>query len=788
MSDGHTPEWNKTRTAGVPGPSERASAEPPRFIAGFRTIREIGAGGMGTVFEAFDERMRRHVALKVLGRGAGASDKAALRFAHEAWIEGRLDHPNLIKVFDRGETEDVSWYTMELVDGGSLHDVVRNLRTVGRDERLRLSFEGRDYVGWAVRQVGIAARALHHAHLQGVVHRDVKPANLLLSLAHRTLKVADFGLALSPENVRLTTAGTLIGTIAYMAPEQILARRGEIGPATDVYALGVTLFELVTLELPYVGETQQIYQNAVLTSQARRARALNQRVGRDLEIVIRKALEKSPRDRYPTAQALAEDLDNVVHLRPIVAKPPSPARRMLQWGRRRPAHAALLATLAIATPTVALLGQRAWSQQRLLGQARVNDLWQQVRFLHQRGRWAEVMTTAAALLELDPTHARALRSSAIARMELAGSTMDPRERERLHEGALADLDRLIALNPAVSWPHALKAEALKRFGRIDQAAAEQAAAVLLRPAQPSPDELRFDAWSAIAGADFARAVDLLSEVVTAQPTSAEAFADRADAYDALGQAARAETDWRVALGLAPDNPYFNIGLGRLLGRDASRLEEAERVARRAVELAPKDYQTWELLADVLINRGKKAEAASRGDEAVSHLRDAESAARSELALAPTAPWGRANLGSALIERSRLAPGDAPRLLAEAIRKLEEALATWPSPPAGETRDAYVGTASNLCDALLETRQLPRALDVCTRVTLVQPDSAVAYYNLAGARTLSGDLDGGIAALERDVALGDGDAEYLKKDPWFERLRRDPRFEKLLATMRAASPS
>src|SRR5262249_18466705 len=161
------------------------------------------------------------------------------------------------------------------------------------------------------------------------------------------------------EATRLTTDGAVMGTLVYMAPEQILGRQREIDARTDVYALGVTLFELLTLELPYAGATQQLYTSAVLTSEARRVRRINRRVGRDLEIVIGKALEKAPRDRYLTAAAFGDDLERVLALRPIEAVPPGQATKAWKWVRRRPVHAALAALLVVGIPTVPYLGWRA---------------------------------------------------------------------------------------------------------------------------------------------------------------------------------------------------------------------------------------------------------------------------------------------------------------------------------------------------------------------------------------------------------------------------------------------
>ena len=424
---------------------------------------------MGTVYEAFEEKMRRHVALKVLQVRVTSHDKAAHRFALEAWIGGKLDHPNLVKVYEQGSSEGFPYYSMELVDSGSIADVVRRVRENRQDARLGLTYGTRAYVEWAIRQVIAAARGLDYAHRQGVVHRDVKPANLLISSSFATVKVADFGLAIDADAPRLTSEGAVLGTYAYMPPEQITGKQGAVDARADVYALAVTLFEVLTLELPYVGRTQQLYLNAVLTSEARRARALNDMVSRDLDIVIRKALEKSPRDRYATAAAFADDLENVLEYRPITARAPFLPNRIVKWGRRRPMHAALLAMLVFGAPVTLFLGDRAIEHQRLVRQMHIERLWSRLRLQGQRGNQRQVLATASEILSVDPDQVLALRSRAVATMYLGLSAASPAVAREFQDRARADLDRIAELLPQAAWPYRLKAYVASRFGREGEA-------------------------------------------------------------------------------------------------------------------------------------------------------------------------------------------------------------------------------------------------------------------------------------------------------------------------------
>ena len=756
----------------------------PGSIAHYRIVRELGVGGMGCVYEAHDLHLDRRVALKVLASHLAHSDEAAARFEREAWVAGRLDHPNLVPVYERGTWEGTRYFTMQYVDGGSLGDVVRRLRETGRDERHGLVFGTRDYVVWVLAHLVTAARAIDHAHRHGVVHRDIKPMNLLLSAEDGALKVADFGLAIEADSPRMTTVGSVLGTIAYMAPEQVLGRRDEIGVATDVYALGVTLFELLTLELPYGGATQQLYVQEVLTGVERRASRLNARVGSDLETVIHKALEKEPRDRYSSAAALADDLQAVLDFRPIVAKRPSWSRRTVKWARRRPAAAALLALALVSVPTIAVLGQRAVAHRRLETATRVDALWREARFLAERpARQRDVVERTSAILALDPAHRPALRARAFGYRRLAAEARSEADRTRLAGLALADVARLIELEPAAAWPQRLAADTLRQFGREAEAAAAEARAVARRGAVPSDEDQLLDALLAYDRGDFDAAIAGLSPLVAKKPQSLAELRWRARAFAGRGDVDAALIDYRVAVAINPDDVYSYFDLGELLGR-VGKFDEAETYLRRALEIEPGRFEVREALADNALAQGRVQFAAGARAAAQASFAAAEREARQALALNPAATWARIDLGASLMEAERSGGASDPRRVAAAIDACEEAFAALQK--AGDAADprALVAVSANLCDALIQQRQLTRALTVCRAAADANPDEAVAHYNLAGAYALLGRHEEALTELERDVALGDRDAAYLAADPWFGALRGDPRFAALVARMQA----
>jgi WD40 repeat protein len=286
---------------------------------------------MGVVYRARHRGLHRPAALKMILAGEFASPAQELRFRLEAELAARVRHPNIVQVYEVGTHDGRPFLALEWVDGGSLAD-----RLDGKpwppDEAAAL--------------VETLARAVHAAHGEGVVHRDLKPANVLLA-ADGTAKVTDFGLAQPVEGGRsLTQSGLLVGTPGYMAPEQAAGKRALVGPATDVYALGVVLYQLLTGQLPFPGDNTLEVLRAVTSDEPARPRRLRPGLPRDLEAVALHCLEKEPARRYPSALALAEDLDRFRAGQPVLARPVGAAARLARACRRRPLVALLLGLLA----------------------------------------------------------------------------------------------------------------------------------------------------------------------------------------------------------------------------------------------------------------------------------------------------------------------------------------------------------------------------------------------------------------------------------------------------------
>jgi hypothetical protein len=776
-----TEAGDRTLTAG-PGPPRPAAYSGPTKIAGYRILRELGAGGMGAVFEALDEAMNRRVALKVMARSVSESGEAGNRFAREAWIAGRLNHPNLVRVFGRGEDGDVGFYSMELVDGGSLHDVVKSLRTWGKDEDRGLAFGSREYVNWALTRVIEAARGLEHAHRQGVVHRDIKPMNILLQRDPVLVKVADFGIAVDLTATRMTTAGAVMGTVVYMAPEQIRGQQDKVSPRTDVYALGVTLFELLTLELPYAGATQQLYMNAVLTTVARRPRKLNERVGRDLEIVMQKALQKEPADRYASAGPFADDLENILNFRPITARAPGPGSRTIKWVRRRPMHAVLLGVLVLAIPATGILGLRAVQHARLESRLRIEQWAERADHLIHDNRFREALDPLGKILTARPDDLDALRERALTYAQLASEEDDPKQRADLQEAALGDIRHVVDGIPDTRWPHRVEAFLLRSFGRDQTAQEAEDRAARLVSSAPEYGEVQIDAILAMRAGDDARAMAHLDTMIELRPDSADARLRRANVHERQREVQAAMTDYEVAAALKPSDMRARINLAHLKTVSGA-LDEGAALLEKVVAIDPDDATAHEGLSANLLAQGRAQVAAGDAAAAAAFFTKAETEARRALALDPGLAWAEVNLGVSLMERNRLLPAPDQALFAEAAGHYGKAIELTEEDHAGDRAEARLSALVNQCDALIQMKDLGRALQACRAVVELQPGNATSYYNLAGVHALSGRRDEALVALAKDVDLGDRDWQYLGADPWFASLRSDPGFLAILQRMK-----
>ncbi len=398
-------------------------ANLPEFIGNYRLEGILGRGGMGVVYKARDKRLKRLVALKMLSSFDNPEEMQ--RFKSEAEIYARLQHPNIVQIFEVGQHEGRAFLALELVTGGSLAERLKGVPLPARQ---------------AAEIVATLTQAVHFGHVSGVVHRDLKPGNVLLT-SDDTPKVTDFGLAKSIDTPSdQTQSGTLIGTPSYMAPEQACGDSKNAGPLVDVYALGSILYEALTGRPPFRGQTTLDTLDQVRSAEPVAPITLQPKMPRDLNTICLKCLEKSPDKRYASAKELGEDLKRFLNGEAIQARPVNQFERLMKWTRRRPAAAAMAATIAICITTLIIGGtlysislrealdtaqkatieartqRRAALDQKTLAEEREKEAKKQTKLAQQRADEAARVTMAlqlnqvAALAKSDPVRGLQLLS------------------------------------------------------------------------------------------------------------------------------------------------------------------------------------------------------------------------------------------------------------------------------------------------------------------------------------------------------------------------------------------
>jgi len=600
--------------------------EPTGTLGDFRLIREVGRGGMGIVYEAEQISLGRRVALKVLPFAATMDPRHLQRFQNEARAAASLHHTNIVPVHAVGCERAVHFYAMQFIEGQTLAAMIAELRQRGGQaplpevqpttphvpgapapatpapdtaERAAASTERptRDPAYFRrVADLGIqAAEALDHAHQLGIVHRDVKPANLMVD-GRGNLWVTDFGLAQVQSDARVTMTGDLVGTLRYMSPEQALAKRVVIDHRTDVYSLGATLYELLTLQPAFDGADRQELLRQIAFEDPKPLRRINRAIPAELETIVLKAMEKNPQERYATARELADDLERFVKDEPIRAKRPGLFARGRKWARRHRA-AVGAAAVCLVVSLVAAVGSGAWGLSE--------------RATRQQEAEGKVL---AALEEAEPgLRAGNPRDPALitavqrAEAQLSGGALKAEPRQRVEQlrrdqQMLTQLEdaRLQAAAPGketgfdLAGADQLYAEAFARYGVDVNTLDPQEAAELLRAsAIRSHLVVALDHWA-------------IDRELWLQTSGAplRAVADRADddPWRRQVRAAAGRRDWAALESLAKEEeeahslPTGNLVLlAHALSRAAS-WEAAQRLLTRAQLELPADFwstSTWQ---------------------------------------------------------------------------------------------------------------------------------------------------------------------------------------------------
>ena len=689
----------------VPGTvSTIAQQRPPGKFGGYELLEVLGEGGMGIVYRARQASADRIVALKVIrpDRLAAAApehqQEAMQRFRMEARAAAALEHDHIVPVYEVGEIDGQPFFSMRFVRGRSLEKVLR---------------DGPLDAGKAAGLLEPIARAVHYAHGRGIVHRDIKPRNILLDTEERPY-VADFGLAKSLVAAReLTEAGHVLGTAQYMAPEQ--ARGEAAGSAGDVYSLGATLYELLTGRPPFRAATPAETQRQVIDNEPVPPRRLNPAVPRDLETICLKCLEKEPHKRYSTAEDLADELERFQQGRPILARPITRVARTWRWCQRNPLVAGLSASLAAVIFVVAVTGP--------------------IVAVHQ----VSLRHTAGGLLEEKETLVGQLQQSLV-REESAGKTAraERARAEANYQKALEAVRRLV-----------------QRFGEYrlqDIPYGDRLRRAVLQDAL----EL-FRGLAEQKGGD----PDTRAEVARAQAVLGAIHGDMGNGAEAEKAYRRAAEALEALVREFPENPGYRetlaqtyLAMGRML-QSANRVPEAEGKLARARELIEPLYKKHPgvlkygcCFAQILVERAGALDSLRRLPEAEAACQDAICLADEVVAqIGPETPPPDAERartrqaaaytrwGTFLCRRNRYP---------EAVEPLRKALDAFGKPAPGlqqpfATRGALFNIYYNLAAALLETGRSQEAYEMSNRALLLRERDAAEHplvpkyqYDLGGA--------------------------------------------------------
>ena len=776
-------------------PDGGGNAAVPEQLGEFRLRRRLGGGGMGVVYEAEQQPLGRLVALKLIRPDQLYFPGARERFARELQAVARLSHPGIVPVYAGGERAGLPFCAMELVEGASLEEILVTLR--GRDpatltgadlqqavlacvrtrdgeapavpavptapepsdgsragatgppsarpgvtaSRARPALFASTWTAACLRVARAVAAALAHAHERGVLHRDVKPSNIMVTPDGRVL-LLDFGLARAEGDERLTSSGSHLGSLAFMSPEQVRGEHATLDGRSDVYSLGVTLHELLGLRPPFGEDGPEATRRRILDGRAASLREANPAVPRDAETVCLHALDRDRERRYAGAAEFGADLANVLELRPIGVRPPGALLRARRWAQRRPARATGLALGLL----LLLAGPLGWELNRLRNERELKQAYDR----SERNFGVALQAVGHVLREM--------------------ATTDLEDVPRMQQARLAAMDRALEVFPALQADrpddplvlsegaelHASRGDVLRDLGRPEEARAEF--------------NLAIDTWRRLVEADpapanrsnLAAALNQLGKAEFATYRMQEALPPYGEAIEQL----------RLTLAVEPDSPArlreLAVTLANLdealrgLGRADEALaanQEALDLAERCLAARPGDADaTWtraRILSDrcsLLRDGGRNEDSLAAGERS---LLDYRAAAAAD----PGSRFRRFDVTTGLITIADAEQGlrrfdDAEARLAEALAIMDDLLRDFPDSQRYHTRRLellkQLGTTAGrkgdhararellLAEAAERERLISAEPDRCD----LQVDWAITQLNIANSLVQQGlDADG-----------------------------------------------
>ncbi len=769
---------------GVVGAEGDAGDAKPQQLGEYELSNEIGRGGMGVVYEARQQSLSRSVALKVLHAHLTLDEGTIERFRREGRTAASLKHPGIVEVYGFGQEAGHSYLAMELVIGAPLDQFLQELRGIPGKPKVEdlptalaqvlqqrglpgveVTWSPSSIHGGLVAIVRSVALALHHSHEVGVVHRDVKPSNILLRPDGQPV-LTDFGLARGKDMPGLTQTGTLTGTPFYMSPEQASGNRAELDRRSDVFSLGATLYEMLTRTRPFPGDSSQQVMRDIQRREPLDPQRLRPDLPADLGAIVLKALEKDPDERYQTAAEFAADLNAFLELRPVSARKASTARRLRRWMRREPLKASIAALLVIGLPTVAGLGGFLWAQQPLVELAEQQRLLEEAEtavmqgfFEMMHGRREEAQESFRQAMDREET-----RLEAVSGMVLSLAT-----NEAGAEQALQVIDELAAGEELSRPQKRLRAICYENAGQR-----EEASRILMALGEPEePIEHFLEGWkywreSSASDPNLQKAYEhFLSAVVLSNSPRAIFHHRLALTAGDLRHEKRARLSAEALQRFWPNSAFAWEGVG--LALEEIDPPAAVTAFRKAIELDTEGRTSIHGNLALTLYLMGDAEASIAEYETSLSLRENNDYAH--YGLAKVYYYLQPDLDLALEhsrEAARLAGGNVfkadrhrlhMRVLVRAGR-VEDAIVAGEE--ALELQPKTIPIYRELAEVYMNVPDPELAAETCLRALDLEPQDRASLVILADARAAQGDLEGAVEAMRIRAEARPKDAEAWRE--------------------------
>jgi serine/threonine protein kinase len=749
--------------------SEPTIAQMLKDFGDYELLEEIGRGGQGVVYQARQKSLNRIVALKVIDIAHWATEAHVKRFRLEAEAAASLDDPRIVPIYEIGEREGACYYSMKFIDGRQLDKIIgTELTPVRKSAEL----------------IAKLAHTLHHAHQHGVLHRDVKPGNILLDAKGEPYLI-DFGLArLVETESTITQTLELLGTPSYIAPEQALGNNAAVSCATDVYGLGAVFYQLLTGHPPFAGGTTYETVRMVLETQPRQPRLCNPKVDRDLETICLKCLEKEPTKRYASAQLLAEDIERFLRDEPIQSRRVSQVERAWRWCKRKPLVASLIAALIVVV-VVGLAGA-LWESHRVQGD----------RALVQRTNLSE---QAKARLAAEQT-----KNPAAYDAYLRGRTFPGWWHQ---EGAIQLFQEAVKLDPnfAQAWAYLSIGQSMGYWLGIDPSPGRLAAAkdALDRALALDPNlpEVHFALgyYRYYAQRDYAGALAEFQQAEKSLPNSADVIEALAALQRRLGHWDEAVAEQRRVVELDPRNIHASFSLATTY-RILRRFPEALATVDRALAWTPanRDLGLVSMKADVFLATGDlqamepllanpRLDPTPHAIYALFQRSYTEAIEILSRALATETDRYARNVEKLLLGLSQQRSGD----IAAAHATYRDAAQDFDSQLKKMAPDSFAAGVTHgfLGQAYAGLGEAAAAIAEGQKAMAMQPaskdpvDGPAREERMAQIYALLGDADHAIPILKRLLQIPYAfpiTPPLLRLDPMWDQIRNDPRFQELVS--------